>query len=88
MRENLKPGIQSIFEVSDFRWLRPPETLRPLRIDEDGGIAMMDMNHIQLNTANIEAAAKFYGHFFDFKTQKKHGNVSAIFLITQLVREI
>lgn len=34
----------------------------------------MDMNHIQLNTANVEAAAKFYGHFFDFKIQKKHGN--------------
>ena len=35
---------------------------------------MMDINHIQLNTMNVEAAARFYDRFFDFKTQKKHGD--------------
>lgn len=43
---------------------------------------MMDMNHIQLNTADVEAAAKFYGHFFDFTVQKRHGN--GLFLWNQL----
>ena len=34
----------------------------------------MDLNHIQLNTKDVSAAAEFYGRYFGFTTQKKHGD--------------
>lgn len=33
----------------------------------------MDLNHIQLNTKNVSAAAEFYRRYFGFTVQEKHG---------------
>ncbi len=34
----------------------------------------MDLNHIQLNTTDVKAAAEFYGRHLGFTVQKKHGD--------------
>jgi catechol 2,3-dioxygenase-like lactoylglutathione lyase family enzyme len=34
----------------------------------------MDLNHIQLNTTDVSAAAKFYERYFGFSKQTKHGD--------------
>lgn len=34
----------------------------------------MNLNHIQLNTKDVFAAAEFYARHFGFTVQKKHGD--------------
>lgn len=38
----------------------------------------MDLNHIQLNTKDVKAAAEFYGRYFGFTTQKADGEAMFI----------